>query len=88
MTDTITREADQPAGTDRLTTVGAPVPDGGPAPDGAAAPDRDPEAGLATAEYAIATIAAVGFAGLLLLVLQSDTVRGMLEALIGQALTV
>ncbi|GAA1976830.1 hypothetical protein GCM10009718_11410 [Isoptericola halotolerans] len=51
-------------------------------------PDHDPEAGLATAEYAIATIAAVGFAGLLILVLQSDTVRGMLESIIGSALSV
>ncbi|WP_402462726.1 DUF4244 domain-containing protein [Isoptericola aurantiacus] len=50
--------------------------------------DRDPEAGMATAEYAIATIAAVGFAGLLILVLQSDTVRGMLESIIGSALSV
>ncbi|PRZ09471.1 uncharacterized protein DUF4244 [Isoptericola sp. CG 20/1183] len=48
----------------------------------------DPEAGLATAEYAIATIAAVGFAGLLILVLQSDAVRGMLESIISSALSV
>ncbi|WP_278236311.1 DUF4244 domain-containing protein [Isoptericola sp. AK164] len=52
------------------------------------APDLDPEAGLATAEYAIATIAAAGFAGLLILVLQSETVRGMLESIISSALTV
>ncbi|PFG41896.1 uncharacterized protein DUF4244 [Isoptericola jiangsuensis] len=61
-----------------------------PAPD-AAAPDRvplDPESGLATAEYAIATIAAVGFAGLLILVLKSDTVRGLLESIITSALSV
>jgi hypothetical protein len=49
---------------------------------------HDPEAGLATAEYAIATIAAVGFAGLLILVLKSDAVRGMLEGIIGSALSV
>lgn len=48
----------------------------------------DPEAGLATAEYAIATIAAVGFAGLLIVVLQSDSVRGMLESIISSALSV
>jgi hypothetical protein len=63
-----------------------------PLPDGPAAAPRvdahDPEAGLATAEYAIATIAAVGFAGLLIVVLQSDTVRGLLEGIIGQALSV
>lgn len=45
------------------------------------------EAGMATAEYAIATIAAVGFAGLLILVLKSDTVRGMLTRLIESALS-
>jgi Protein of unknown function (DUF4244) len=48
----------------------------------------DPEAGLATAEYAIATVAAVGFAGLLLAVLKSDTVRGMLESIISSALSI
>jgi hypothetical protein len=48
----------------------------------------DPEAGLATAEYAIATIAAVGFAGLLIAVLKSDTVRGLLENIISSALSI
>lgn len=48
----------------------------------------DPEAGLATAEYAIATVAAVGFAGLLIAVLKSDTVRGMLESIISSALSI
>jgi len=48
----------------------------------------DPEAGLATAEYAIATIAAVGFAGLLIAVLKSDTVRGLLEGIISSALSI
>ena len=46
------------------------------------------EAGMATAEYAIATIAAVGFAGLLILVLKSAAVRGMLTRLIESALSV
>jgi hypothetical protein len=48
----------------------------------------DPEAGLATAEYAVATVAAVGFAGLLIAVLKSDTVRGLLEGIISSALSV
>ncbi|MFP3714607.1 DUF4244 domain-containing protein [Puerhibacterium sp. TATVAM-FAB25] len=48
----------------------------------------DPEAGLATAEYAIATIAAVGFAGLLVAVLKSDTVRGLLENIVSTALSI
>lgn len=47
-----------------------------------------PEAGMATAEYAIATIAAVGFAGLLIVVLKSDTVRGLLTSLITSALSI
>ncbi len=42
--------------------------------------------GAVTAEYAIATIAAVGFAALLVVVLRSDEVRGMLTDLIRQAL--
>lgn len=46
------------------------------------------ERGMATAEYAIATLAAVGFAGLLLVVLRSDEVRSTLAALVRQALSV
>lgn len=45
------------------------------------------DAGMATAEYAIATIAAAGFAGLLILVLRSDEVRGLLAGLVRTALT-
>ena len=44
------------------------------------------EAGMATAEYAIATLAAVGFAGLLVLIMRSDEVRGFLLNLIRAAL--
>jgi hypothetical protein len=44
------------------------------------------DAGSATAEYAIATLAAVGFAGLLVVILRSDEVRGMLTDLIHHAL--
>jgi Flp pilus assembly pilin Flp len=43
--------------------------------------------GAATAEYAIATMAAVGFAGLLVAILRSDEVRGMLTELVHRALT-
>ncbi len=49
---------------------------------------RSGEAGMATAEYAIATLAAAGFAGLLVAVLRSDEVRGLLSAMIRQALSV
>ncbi|MDQ0632595.1 hypothetical protein QFZ40_000504 [Arthrobacter pascens] len=47
---------------------------------------RGREAGMATAEYAIATLAAVGFAGLLVFILRSDEVRGFLLNLIRTAL--
>ena len=49
---------------------------------------RAKDAGMATAEYAIATLAAVGFAGLLIVVLRSDEVRGLLTGIIRQALSV
>jgi len=44
--------------------------------------------GAATAEYAIATLAAVGFAGLLVAILRSDEVRGILTDLVHRALTI
>ena len=44
------------------------------------------DAGMATVEYAVVTLAAAGFAGLLALVLRSDEVRGMLTDLIHRAL--
>jgi hypothetical protein len=43
---------------------------------------------MATAEYAIATLAACGFAGLLLAILRSGQVRAMLVRIIRQALSV
>lgn len=45
------------------------------------------ETGAATAEYAIATLAAVAFAGLLLAILKSDEVKQLLFNLIENALT-
>jgi hypothetical protein len=47
----------------------------------------DREAGMATAEYAIATLAAVAFAALLVAVLGSGEVRSLLMGLIRSALT-
>jgi hypothetical protein len=44
------------------------------------------DAGMATAEYAIATLAAVGFAGLLVVILKGNEVKAMLMALVRQAL--
>jgi len=46
------------------------------------------ERGAATAEYAVATMAAVGFAGLLVVILRGDEVRGILTELVRNALTV
>lgn len=46
------------------------------------------ESGAATAEYAVATMAAVAFAGLLVIIMRSDEVRGMLTDLVRRALTV
>ncbi|MDP9903780.1 MULTISPECIES: DUF4244 domain-containing protein [Arthrobacter] len=61
--------------------------------DGSAVPRRSKvrlmgsELGMATAEYAIATLAAVGFAGLLVVILRSEEVRGFLLNLIRSALS-
>jgi hypothetical protein len=43
--------------------------------------------GAATAEYAIATMAAVGFAGLLVVIMRSEEVRIILFDLVKSALT-
>lgn len=45
------------------------------------------EKGAATAEYAIATMAAVGFAGLLVVIMRSDEVRTILFDLVKSALS-
>lgn len=50
--------------------------------------ERESERGLATAEYAIATLAAAGFAGVLMVVLKGGDVRGMLTSLIQSALSI
>lgn len=44
------------------------------------------DAGMATAEYALVTLAAAAFAGLLLLVLSSGEVRALLLGIITRAL--
>ena len=45
------------------------------------------ETGAATAEYAIATMAAVGFAGLLVTILRGDEVKQILTDMVRRALT-
>jgi Protein of unknown function (DUF4244) len=49
---------------------------------------RRADAGMATAEYAVATLAACGFAALLLTLLRSGEVRAMLAGIIRRALSV
>jgi Protein of unknown function (DUF4244) len=44
------------------------------------------DAGMNTAEYAVGTLAAVAFAGILLKVLTSGSVQSALSAIIGRAL--
>jgi Flp pilus assembly pilin Flp len=46
------------------------------------------ERGAATAEYAVITVAAVGIAGLLVVVLRSEEVRALLVGLVHGALSV
>lgn len=46
------------------------------------------EAGMATAEYAIGTLAAAAFAGLLLALIRSGSLTGALQSIIESALTV
>jgi hypothetical protein len=48
---------------------------------------HDPDRGAATAEYAIATVAAAGFAGLLAVVLKSSPIQNLLTDLISGALS-
>lgn len=48
---------------------------------------RCTDAGMATAEYAVATLAACGFAGLLMVILRSGEVRDMLLGIVRRALT-
>lgn len=46
------------------------------------------DTGAATAEYAITIMAAVGFAGLLVVILKSGEVQSMLTELVHRALTI
>ncbi len=44
--------------------------------------------GSVTAEYAIATMAAVGFAGMLVAIMRGDEVRAMLTDMVRKALSI
>ncbi|WP_051281160.1 DUF4244 domain-containing protein [Actinomyces slackii] len=50
--------------------------------------DPGGEAGMATAEYAIGTLAAAAFAGLLLALIRSGSLTGALQSIIESALSV
>lgn len=74
------------------TTVRTPV-SAAPRPRGLEALPRRArrrrgDAGMATAEYAIATLAACGFAALLVAILASGEVRALLLGLVQRALSV
>ena len=56
-------------------------------PRGRRAPRLRADDGAATAEYAITIMAAVGFAGLLVLILRSGEVQAILTDLVKSALT-
>jgi hypothetical protein len=49
--------------------------------------ERESERGLATAEYAIATLGAAAFAGALMAILKGGDVKAMLTSLIQSALS-
>ena len=44
-----------------------------------------PDAGMATAEYAVATVAACGFGGILYKVITSPEILGLITSVIGKA---
>lgn len=46
------------------------------------------EAGMTTAEYAVGTVAACGFGGILYKLLTSDAIQSMLKDLISRALSI
>ena len=49
---------------------------------------RGNDAGMTTAEYAVGTVAACGFAGVLFKLLTSDSVVRMLKDIVERALTI
>jgi hypothetical protein len=76
----------QAAAEDDATTQASAAGAHGRAQDGRR-DGHDGERGMATAEYAIATVAAAGFAGLLVVILRSGEVRELLFSIIRSALS-
>ena len=81
--------ASTPASTPTCTPTSTPtgVPTTAPGAPAAVPVGGRGDAGMATAEYAIATLAACGFAGLLVAILTSGEVRGLLLGIVQRALT-
>ena len=79
---------EHPQHRDRLS-AGAPAADGATddALDHAARLDWTDEAGAQTAEYGIVTLAAVGFAGVLAVILAGTDVKGLLLDIVKGALS-
>ena len=69
-----------------ITLAGRHPPRLDPCPSASASTGASDD-GAATAEYAITIMAAVGFAGLLVVILRSDEVRAILTDLVRSALT-
>jgi hypothetical protein len=67
------------------TAVACPDPEGR---SQAEVDEHESERGLATAEYAIATLAAAGFAGALLAILKGGDVKALLTSLVQSALSI
>lgn len=78
--------ATEPAGTESTGTAPTGTDPTGPGRVGPVA--RGDDRGMATAEYAIATVAAAGFAGLLIVILRSAEVRELLLGIVRGALSV
>jgi hypothetical protein len=47
-----------------------------------------PQAGMATAEYAVVLVAATGFAGLLVAILKSSAIKSLLTTIVKKALSI
>lgn len=81
-------QADGVPGREAASGASAGPDEGADGPVRAGRGRPDPEAGMATAEYAIATLAAAAFAGVLLVVVRSGEVRDAITAIIRQALSI
>lgn len=84
------RSGTQSSGCLASLSAQAPPPTGARRASALRAQARDGvrDAGMATAEYAVATLAACGFAGLLLVLLTGGEVRGLLLSIVKRALTI